>query len=152
MHLMKPELQDMEISGVKLKAEVLVSLEELEKGIEGVPELREDSGVVSIFPHPNRVMVDLSRVTYAVDVGFFDENGKLAEVKTVEPNSKEPCFSSSDGIQFLLQMRGNWFADRKVNNGESLVYVAKTPIWMVYDMMKLLPRENFIDADTADKA
>jgi uncharacterized membrane protein (UPF0127 family) len=134
--------QAMQLAAATLEAEVRITPEDINKGVDG-SELQGDIGIVVVSPQETRFVIDSREIKAPIDAGFFNVHGKLDQVIQMQPDNEGPYASGSDEVQFLLQMRSGWFSDNNIQKGDRLDFIVKTPIWMCYDMMRLLPSENF---------
>lgn len=105
---------DMEVGGKPFKAQVAVYDDEKARGLMFRRELEEDSGMFFIYDVPVQASFWMKNTLIPLDIGFFDADGTLTEVKSMYPNNLNSVRSSRSDIVYCLEMNAGWFKDNGV--------------------------------------
>jgi len=131
--------QELIINKRRFTAEVAMTQEELTKGLAGVTTLPRNHGMLFVLPQETRVTLDGSDGLMGLDIAYMDDQGKIIEFKKLDRKQEEFLVSESGNVKYMLQMPKNWFAANNIQIDDILSFMVKTPIWMVIDMMQLIP-------------
>lgn len=96
---------NIEINEKVYKVELAVTEEEKEKGLQGVGELPEDSGMLFVYEEPQDVSFWMDNTPIYLDIIFIDEYGEVISVATGEPNDQTPIEESN--VKYVLELNNN---------------------------------------------
>lgn len=105
----------------QVEARIAITPEEQHKGLQGVRALGENEGMLFIFIQKQKVCMWMKDVPIDLDVGFFDENGRLIDVHQMKAQTRNTHCSPQE-IKWALEMPGGWFEKRKLREGAQLRY------------------------------
>lgn len=105
----------------QVEARIAITPEEQHKGLQGVRALGENEGMLFIFIQKQKVCMWMKDVPIDLDVGFFDENGRLIDVHQMKTQTRNTHCSPQE-IKWALEMPGGWFEKRKLREGAQLRY------------------------------
>jgi uncharacterized membrane protein (UPF0127 family) len=98
------------LDGVQFQAAVLVTPEEMAKGLMHRTSLPEEEGALFIYQAPGRRSFWMKNTHIPLDIGFFTADGVLREIHELHPNDLTPVPSRRDDIVIALEMNRGWFA------------------------------------------
>lgn len=82
--------------------------------------LGEGYGMLFAYKTPQKMYYWMNHVPIPLTIGFFKTDGTLDEVRNMLPNDKRDIVSSSNEIQYCLEMNENWYARNKIKPGMKL--------------------------------
>jgi len=121
-----PELVDfadrlpLRIAEVDLEAQIALTPSEQRNGLMRRQSLPDDSGMLFPYRQPQSMSFWMANTPLALDIGFFDEEGVLREIHRMIPYDRSRTTSSSDQIQFALEMERGWFAENNLFPGSRM--------------------------------
>lgn len=110
----------LEINGTRVRAQVAITDPEQEKGLMYCKSLPEGYGMLFAYKEPQEMRYWMNHVPIPLTIGFFRGDGTLDEVRNMLPNDKRSIISSSDKIQYCLEMNENWYARNHITPGMKL--------------------------------
>ncbi|MDB6170014.1 MAG: hypothetical protein JWM88_2878 [Verrucomicrobia bacterium] len=103
-----------------VRMQVAVLGPEMERGLMGRKDLGADDGMIFVYRAPQRLTFWMHDTPTALDIGFFNPDGTLAEVYPLLPFDERTVASRSDRLQFALEMNQNWYRDNGVRPGAGI--------------------------------
>jgi len=107
------------VDGKPFLARVALTETERAQGLMGV-RLADGEGMLFVHPLPVRARFWMKDTPTDLDVGFFDREGRLLEVRHLRAQDTEVTESQSDQVRFALEMRHGWFAEAGIALGARL--------------------------------
>lgn len=107
------------LDGKPFLARLALTESERATGLSGAL-LPEGEGMMFVQPQPVRARFWMRDTPSDLDIGFFDREGRLLEVRTMRAQDTEVTESQSDQVRFALEMRAGWFADSAIGVGARL--------------------------------
>jgi uncharacterized protein len=114
------DYQTLEIGFARIRAQIAITDPEQEKGLMYCKSLGEGYGMLFAYKTPQKMNYWMNHVPIPLTIGFFRSDGTLDEVRPMLPNDKRDIESSSDKIQFCLEMNENWYARNNIRPGAKL--------------------------------
>jgi uncharacterized membrane protein (UPF0127 family) len=108
------------IDGKAVRAQVAVTEPEQEKGLMFREDLPDGDGMLFVYKTPQKMHFWMNHVPIPLTIGFFRPDGTLDEVRTMLPNDTRDIASSSDFIQYCLEMNDGWYARSDIKSGAKL--------------------------------
>lgn len=105
---------DMSVGGVAFRAQLAVSDAEKMRGLMFRDSLGENDGMVFVYETPSRASFWMKNTKIPLDIGFFDKNGVLTEVKKLYPHNLDSVGSSRADILYCIEMKQGWFGKNGV--------------------------------------
>tara|TARA_B100001248_G_scaffold201492_1_gene155719 strand:+ start:1884 stop:2231 length:348 start_codon:yes stop_codon:yes gene_type:complete len=93
---------------------------EHEKGLMHRKELGLDEGMLFIFKRPKRQSFWMKNSGIPLDIGFFEQDGTLVEIKKMHPYDERIVYSKSRKVQYALEVNQGWFRNSSVGVGDVL--------------------------------
>jgi uncharacterized membrane protein (UPF0127 family) len=93
---------------------------EMEHGLMGRRALGADEGMLFVYERPQRMSFWMHDTPTALDIGFFDRDGKLKEVWPMQPFDETTVSSHGRALQFALEMNQGWYAGNGIRPGAQL--------------------------------
>lgn len=111
---------DMNISGIPFRAQLAVTEEEKAQGLMFREKLGGNESMIFVYDTPCRVSFWMKNTNIALDLGLFDSDGTLIEIRRLYPHNLNPVNSSSDKIKYCLEINYGWFDKNAVRCGSKL--------------------------------
>ena len=112
-------VHDLRLDGKPLRAQVAVTETERTQGLTGVVP-GADQGMIFVYPAPAKARFWMKDTPADLDIGFFDREGRLLQVRSMRAQDTEATESASDQVKFALEMRQGWFAEAGIREGARL--------------------------------
>ncbi|NBD37093.1 MAG: DUF192 domain-containing protein [Verrucomicrobia bacterium] len=105
------------INEVDFKAQIALTPTEQRNGLMRRESLPADGGMLFPYQRPQRMSFWMANTPLPLDIGFFDAEGTLREIHRMVPFDRSRTTSSSDEIQFALEMNRGWFSANGLRPG-----------------------------------
>lgn len=120
----------LEIEGHPLAVEIAQSPLERTQGLSKRPSLGENEGMLFIFDEPHLLSFWMKDTEIPLSIGFFDAEGKLLEVKEMEPiqpgQKQQPIYRSERAAMYAVETNKGWFQKHKISKGAQLTLKGKS--------------------------
>lgn len=119
----KIRLNSPSVQGVDLTVEVADSAMERELGLMNRLSLAENSGMLFVFEEQHMLTFWMKNTNIALDIIFFDREGKFVSYKSMLPCKADPCetYSSEKPAMYAIEVRRGFVGDRGIGEGWTLV-------------------------------
>lgn len=97
----------------ELFVELAITREQREKGLMKRKHLPENEGMLFVFPEPDYQSFWMKDTWIPLDLAFFDEEGFLIEVRSMEPHTTD-IYISSQPAKYALETNRGWFSKRGI--------------------------------------
>jgi hypothetical protein len=84
------------------------------------PDLGGDQGMIFVNVRPGKLAFWMKNTPEALDIGYLDPEGVVAEAYALLPYDQRSVDSHGDRLQFALEMPQGWFAAHGVRAGTRL--------------------------------
>ena len=105
---------------VVVRMQVAALPSELEHGLMGRTDLAPDEGMIFVFDRPQQLAFWMRDTPTALDVGYFNPDGTLAEVYPMYPRDERTVQSRSHQMQYALEMNLGWFSAHHLRVGDRI--------------------------------
>ena len=109
------------VNGRKIVAEVADEPQERSAGLMFRKNLPTDSGMLFVFPEPERAAFWMKNTTLPLSVAYLNQSGTILEIHDLEPLNEKPVPSAFQNIAYALEMSQGWFARNQVLAGDRIV-------------------------------
>lgn len=99
--------------------EVARTPEERARGLMGRKNLGQDEGMLFIFETEDYHGFWMKNTSIPLSIAFIDREGRIVEIKDMEPFSLESHLPPKP-ILYALEMRRGWFKTNRVTKGDSI--------------------------------
>ena len=123
------ESLNISINKKELIVDVALTEEEQEKGLQGVKELKDNEGLLFVFPEPQQVSFWMKDTDIPLDIIFINEDLEVISVAKGEPNTEDAHVEND--VAFVLEVNQNsgikagdeldFAPDKKVDSKKMLV-------------------------------
>lgn len=88
---------------------VAVKRPEQSQGLMYIKTMDEEAGMVFLWPDAKKRVLYMRNTFVALDAGWFDVNGNLMQVSPLKPLDETWVWSSSETINFAVEMNLGWY-------------------------------------------
>lgn len=107
---LEPRRVTVQVSNINAQVEVAATPKERQRGLMHRAALGKDEGLLMVFPLPQEVSLWMLNTPIPLDVGFFDDQGVLRAVVSMEPDGGKQLHHSPPDTRYALEMNRGWFA------------------------------------------
>lgn len=111
------------IGSKEVKAELAVTREEIMTGMMWRTNMAEMEGMLFIFAGPSSVSFWMKNTPLPLSGAYIDPEGTILEIHDMKPKDLSSIPSTSDQIQYVLEVNQGWFQRQNVSTG----MVVRTP-------------------------
>ncbi len=97
------------VGSASIDAQLAVTNSEMKQGLMHRKSLGENRGMLFVYEKPDQLGFWMRNTFIPLDIGFFDSNGVLKEVRKLYPHDETSVRSRDDNIQFALETNAGWF-------------------------------------------
>lgn len=112
------QLQMLSVREEKMQVEVADSPQEWAKGLMYRKSLPENQGMLFVFPRPRRASFWMQNTFVPLSIAFLNREGKILEIRDMQPLDETPIMSWSDDVWFALEANQGWFEKKSIQAGE----------------------------------
>lgn len=105
------------IGSNEIEVEAAITPLEIATGFMFRDSIKEDSGMLFVFPVPREVGFYMKNVTVPLTAAYINREGKIVEIHNLEPMNEVPIVSKEPNIQFVLEMKQGWFTKNGLTVG-----------------------------------
>ena len=98
-------------------AEIAQSITEIATGMMFRESMADNEGMLFVFNYPHQTSFYMKNTTVPLSCAYIDKEGKILEMYDMEPLSLDPIPSTSDQIQFVLEVPKGWFEKNGIRVG-----------------------------------
>lgn len=111
--------ETLRINDEVLNVRLAVTQAQQMKGLQDVDSLAENEGMLFVFKPARSICMWMKNVPIDLDVGFFDETGKLIAVSRMKAQTEDNHCSPAPAA-WALEMKGGWFKRKGIREGDFL--------------------------------
>ncbi|MFA5934175.1 MAG: DUF192 domain-containing protein [Candidatus Paceibacterota bacterium] len=105
-------IQEVQIEGITLKAEVVDTDTERERGLSGHKLLKEDEGMLFVFEKPGIYPFWMKEMLFPIDIMWISSDYKIVYIKKdAQPSSYPETFNPEKSAMYVLEVSSG-FSDR----------------------------------------
>lgn len=108
------------IDQTQLSARVAFHPEEQQRGLMHVLEIPANEGMLFVYREPEQRAFWMKNTHLPLDIGFFDSEGTLLEVRELVPFDETPVSSTSRNVVMAIEMNRGWFQNHSIKPGAKL--------------------------------
>jgi uncharacterized membrane protein (UPF0127 family) len=106
-----------QIGDETLEVELAETREEQAKGLRFRQTLAEDSGMLFIFPKPQRLSFWTKDASIPLSIAYIQPDGKIVQIRSMKPYDETPIPSLSDSVSYALLVNQGWFERHGISAG-----------------------------------
>ena len=105
------------VGGKTLRVQLVVTTDEMQRGLMGRRDLGADEGMIFVYPSPTQMNFWMHNTPTSLDIGFFKGDGTLGEVYPLFAYDETPV--KSQGVDYMLALEVNqgWFSRQALKPG-----------------------------------
>ena len=116
--------KEIKVGTKTLEAEIADTDPLREKGLMNREKLKDDHGMVFVFPTERRLSFWMKNTLIPLSIGFFTSEGKLVQIIDMDPASpmelQPKVYVSARPAKYALEVNKGWFKKYKVELGSKL--------------------------------
>jgi uncharacterized membrane protein (UPF0127 family) len=98
-----------QIGNETLDVELAETAPQQTKGLRFRETLAENSGMLFIFPKPQRLSFWMKDASIPLSIAYIQPDGKIVQIRAMQPNDETPVSSLSDDVRYALLVNQGWF-------------------------------------------
>jgi uncharacterized protein len=113
-------IAELKITNVSITVEVADTPQASENGLMFRDSLPEDHGMLFIFDQPKKASFWMKNTKIPLSIAYADSNGKILEIKSMNPLDETVIPSRSDEVDYALEVNKGWFARHGIAAGAKI--------------------------------
>ena len=106
------------LGDVILKTEIALSADEKQKGLSGRDYMKENNGMLFIFPQSGLYPFWMKDMKFPIDIIWLDDGLKIIGLeKNINPNTFPEKFSPPSPAKFVLEVNSGWSDENEIKEG-----------------------------------
>lgn len=119
-------VRQLRISNHALSVEVAYTHATRSQGLMYRQSLGENSGMLFVFPQPDRYSMWMMNTDIPLSVAFLDEGGAILNIADMMPRTAT-AHRSAGASKYAIEMNRGWFAARNIKPGDRVTGLDKLP-------------------------
>lgn len=119
-------VRQLRISNHTLSVEVAHTQATRSQGLMYRQSLGENSGMLFVFPRPDRYSMWMMNTDIPLSVAFLDEGGTILNIADMMPRTAT-AHRSAGASKYAVEMNRGWFAARNIKPGDRVTGLDKLP-------------------------
>lgn len=111
-------LSELEIAGIRFKAEIASDPESQKKGLMFRKNLPANQGMLFVFPAESRICMWMKNTYVPLSAAFLDSKGRILDIQDMQPQTYD--IHCSPNAKYVLEMNQGWFKKNKIKKGALL--------------------------------
>lgn len=104
----------------EIRVQLAIAEDERQQGLMQRDSLGNNDGMLFLFEQPKQQSFWMENTPLPLSIGYFNPQGVLQEVYSMEPYDRTAVRSKSTHIQYALEMKQGWFRVHGVRAGARL--------------------------------
>lgn len=105
------------IDGKELQLQLALTPKEQQRGLMYRKELAKGHGMLFLFEKPERRGFWMRNTSIPLDIGYFDSEGRLLEVRKLFPYNESTVGSASSRVLIAVETNRGWYEANGVSKG-----------------------------------
>ena len=111
------ELFPLKVGEVTLQVQVPLTDAELARGLMFRDSLDPDHGMIFCYREPGQKSFWMNNVPIPLDIGFFDSEGVLREIRSMFAYDRRSVISSRSDVRYALEVNKGWYQRNNILPG-----------------------------------
>jgi uncharacterized membrane protein (UPF0127 family) len=111
---------EIRVADTPVRMQIAVRDEEMQRGLMGRRDLGRNDGMLFVYARPQQMSFWMRNTPTPLDIGFFDQSGKLLEIYPLHPFDETAVRSRGTELLFALEMNQGWFLENGIKPGARL--------------------------------
>ncbi|MEK7071616.1 MAG: DUF192 domain-containing protein [Patescibacteria group bacterium] len=118
------KIQYVEIAGKRIKVEVVATPEARALGLSGRERLKEDEGLLFIFPNSAAHLFWMKDMKFSIDIIWLDEDGRVVYIKkNARPESYPEVFKPEQNAKYVLEVLAGFSDKNNLKDGNGIEFI-----------------------------
>lgn len=110
------------IANRKLTVDIADEPQEQMQGLSGKKNLKENEGMLFIFPAPTKPGFWMKEMKFSIDIIWINSKGSAVQInKNVSPATFPKIFYPPSDIKYVLEISAGWSDKNKIKIGDAIV-------------------------------
>jgi uncharacterized protein len=112
--------------GKAIKAEIAATEATRQIGLMHRTSMGANDGMLFVFPQLGYHAMWMRNTLIPLSVAYMDDSGKILSIHEMQPRDETPHMAAGPA-RYALEMNAKWFANHKVNVGDTVTGIDKAP-------------------------
>ncbi len=108
------------IGDARIETRLAVKESEMKRGLMYRKSMGSNRGMLFVYEQAGQLSFWMRNTFIPLDIGFFDANGVLKEIRRMYPHDETSIRSKDETIQFALEANAGWFRENGVKPGAKM--------------------------------
>jgi uncharacterized protein len=122
----EPVALDLAVGMYRIRAEVAHTQASRMTGLMYRTEMAADSGMLFVFPQPQKYCMWMRNTLIPLSVAFVDDKGVIINIADMSPQSDD-SHCAARAVRYALETNAGWFAARKLRAGARITGLDRAP-------------------------
>jgi uncharacterized membrane protein (UPF0127 family) len=105
-----------------LRLEVALTPAHAQRGLMFRKALPENEGMLFPFDSPRQAVFWMRNTTLPLSIAFLDADGRVLEIRKLEPLDETRVVSQSDRVSYALEVNRGWFDRHQIQAGSLITW------------------------------
>ena len=108
------------IGGSRIEAQLAVKESEMKRGLMYRKSMGSHRGMLFVYEQAGQLGFWMRNTFIPLDIGFFDANGVLREIRPMYPHDETSVRPKDETIQFALETNAGWHRENGIRPGAKM--------------------------------
>jgi uncharacterized protein len=108
------------VGSEELETEIASTFKQRQTGMMFRESMGEMEAMLFVFEFPQQLGFYMKNTSVALSCAYIGPDGKILEIHDLMPFVEDPVMSTSQEVQFVLEVRQGWFANHGIQKGMSV--------------------------------
>jgi uncharacterized membrane protein (UPF0127 family) len=115
----------LQIGDASVDAEIANTPTSSERGLMYRSSMAENHGMLFVFDNPRKANFWMKNTKIPLSIAYLDETGIILEIKSMKPYDETVVPSSTDHVEYALEMNEGWFGQHGIVAGRKVQGIPK---------------------------
>ena len=114
------DIFEIRVADTPVRMQIAVRDDEMQHGLMERRDMGPNDGMLFVYARPQQMSFWMRNTPTPLDIGFFDQSGKLIEIYPLHPFDETGVRSRSSDLLLALEMNQGWFRENGIKPGAFL--------------------------------